>query len=96
MSDNAVAAVLCELESVRGWQEEFYRDLHAHPELSHHEHRTAALVASPDGTGGSLQIEQDARIYLANMDQATELTFDLAAGRHADPALRHLRIVSFR
>jgi amidohydrolase len=33
------------LERVRGWQEEFYRDLHAHPELSHQETRTAAKVA---------------------------------------------------
>jgi hippurate hydrolase len=30
---------------VRGWQEDFYRDLHAHPELSHQETRTAAKVA---------------------------------------------------
>ena len=28
-----------------GWQEEVYRDLHAHPELPHEEHRTASLVA---------------------------------------------------
>jgi metal-dependent amidase/aminoacylase/carboxypeptidase family protein len=46
MSDDAVTAVLAGLESVRGWQEELYRDLHAHPELSHREHRTAAAVAS--------------------------------------------------
>ena len=36
--------VLERLEDVRGWQEELYRDLHAHPELSHQEHRTAANV----------------------------------------------------
>src|SRR3954462_7222869 len=46
MSDDASAAVLAGLESVRGWQEELYRDLHAYPELSHQEHRTAAAVAS--------------------------------------------------
>jgi hippurate hydrolase len=34
------------LESVRGWQEELYRNLHAHPELPHQEHRTAATVAA--------------------------------------------------
>jgi hippurate hydrolase len=34
------------VERVRGWQEELYRNVHAHPELSHHEHRTAALVAA--------------------------------------------------
>src|SRR5256885_3669579 len=36
------------------------------------------LVASPDGADGSLKIEQDARIYLANMKSSTQLTFDLA------------------
>ncbi|MGN6612801.1 MAG: amidohydrolase [Angustibacter sp.] len=34
------------LPQVRAWQEELYRDLHAHPELSHHEHRTAAAVVA--------------------------------------------------
>ena len=37
--------VLAGLDRVRGWQEEFYRDLHRHPELSHQEQRTAAAVA---------------------------------------------------
>src|SRR4051794_8261618 len=37
--------VLQRLGDVRGWQEDFYRDLHAHPELSHRETRTAAKVA---------------------------------------------------
>lgn len=37
--------VLAGVERVRGWQEDFYRDVHAHPELSHQEHRTAALVS---------------------------------------------------
>src|SRR5262245_46185330 len=41
------------------------------------------LVASPVGTEDSLKIEQDARIYLANIDPSTELAFDLAPGRHA-------------
>ncbi len=40
-----VAAVLDRLPGVRGWQEDFYRDLHAHPELSHQESATAAKVA---------------------------------------------------
>ena len=40
-----VAAVLEQLPGVRGWQEDFYRDLHAHPELSHQESATAAKVA---------------------------------------------------
>src|SRR6478609_398940 len=45
VSPFATSAVLAGLEMVRGWQEEFYRDLHAHPELSHQERRTAANVA---------------------------------------------------
>ncbi|HEX5510314.1 MAG TPA: M20 family metallopeptidase [Actinomycetales bacterium] len=37
--------VMRHLGGVRGWQEDFYRDLHAHPELSHQETRTAGNVA---------------------------------------------------
>ncbi|MBY6438504.1 amidohydrolase [Rhodococcus kroppenstedtii] len=33
------------LDDVRAWQEDFYRDLHAHPELSGQETRTAGRVA---------------------------------------------------
>jgi amidohydrolase len=39
------ARVLRGLDNVRPWQEEFYRHLHQHPELSHQEHGTAAAVA---------------------------------------------------
>jgi amidohydrolase len=39
------AAVLAGLDDVRVAQEEVYRSLHRHPELSHQEHRTAAVVA---------------------------------------------------
>lgn len=46
MSDHTVDAVLGGLDSVRAWQQDFYRDLHAHPELSHQEHRTAGRVAT--------------------------------------------------
>jgi len=42
---NAVAAVMAAADQVRSWQEDLYRDLHSHPELSHQEHRTAGLVA---------------------------------------------------
>ena len=45
MSSSSTATVLAGLDGVRDWQEELYRDLHAHPELSHQEHRTAALAA---------------------------------------------------
>lgn len=40
-----VDSVLAGLEGLRGWQEEFYRDLHQHPELSNQERRTAGRVA---------------------------------------------------
>jgi hippurate hydrolase len=36
--------VLAGLPTVRRWQEDFYRDLHSHPELSHQERRTASRV----------------------------------------------------
>lgn len=59
---SAAAAVLQRLPGIRSWQEDLYRDLHQHPELSHHEHRTAQLVADRlraagfevhDGVGGT-------------------------------------------
>jgi hippurate hydrolase len=40
-----VSAVLAGLEELRVEQEEFYRNLHQHPELSHQERQTAAAVA---------------------------------------------------
>ncbi|HET8615877.1 MAG TPA: amidohydrolase [Actinomycetales bacterium] len=42
---SSAASVLQGLDDVRGWQEDVYRDLHAHPELSHAETRTAGVVA---------------------------------------------------
>jgi hippurate hydrolase len=46
MTTDAIArSVLDSLDRTRPWQEELYRDVHAHPELSHQEHRTAGLVA---------------------------------------------------
>jgi amidohydrolase len=42
---SAAARVLSGLEKTRPWQEDFYRHLHQHPELSHQEHNTAAEVA---------------------------------------------------
>ncbi len=41
------------------------------------------LVASPDGRDGSLAIRQDARVYLADLGRGTEVTHELAPGRHA-------------
>ncbi len=45
-------AVLDGLAAVRPWQEELYRHLHRHPELSHHETATAARVAERLRTAG--------------------------------------------
>src|SRR3954469_20375964 len=44
-SESAAPLVLAGLEKSRSWQEELYREGHQHPELSHHENRTAGLVA---------------------------------------------------
>src|SRR3954462_4899882 len=40
-----VSAVLARLDAVRPWQEQLYRDVHQHPELSHQQSRPAGLVA---------------------------------------------------
>src|SRR5690348_12191884 len=45
MTDSPAVAVLAGLSAIRGSVEEFYRDLHQHPELSHAEHRTGSRVA---------------------------------------------------
>ena len=45
-SSTAVAALLGGLSTIRDGQEDFYRDLHAHPELLHQEYETAAKVAA--------------------------------------------------
>jgi amidohydrolase len=42
---SVAASVLSGLDATRAWQEDFYKDLHAHPELSHQEHETARKVA---------------------------------------------------
>jgi amidohydrolase len=44
-TDSAADSVLGGLDETRSWQEEFYRHLHQHPELSHQEHDTAVEVA---------------------------------------------------
>jgi amidohydrolase len=51
-SDSAVSSVLAGLQNSRSWQEELYRDVHQHPELSHQETRTAGLVAARLGSAG--------------------------------------------
>jgi redox-sensitive bicupin YhaK (pirin superfamily) len=39
------------------------------------------LVASPDGTGASLKIEQDSRIFLATLNEGRELSHEFSPGR---------------
>ena len=39
------------------------------------------LVASPDGADGSLTIQQDARLYLADLDAGRELAYPVGEGR---------------
>ena len=41
------------------------------------------LVASPDASDGSLMVHQDARIYLAKLDDGKQITHEVKAGRHA-------------
>ena len=42
---SSIDDILAGYESLRAGQEALYKDLHQHPELSHHEHRTARRVA---------------------------------------------------
>lgn len=50
--ESPAALVLAGLDQVRTWQEDFYRNLHQHPELSHQERRTAGDVAARLREGG--------------------------------------------
>lgn len=45
MTTDSAVAILTGLDGLRGSIEDFYRDLHRNPELSHAEHRTGARVA---------------------------------------------------
>jgi quercetin 2,3-dioxygenase len=49
----------------------------------HEQHNALRLVASPDAADGSLTIHQDARIYLATLEQAASLQHQLSPRRHA-------------
>lgn len=46
-------------------------------------HNQLRLVASPDAAQDSLLIHQDARIFLASLDEGREVTHPLSFGRHA-------------
>ena len=43
---SSINEVLAGLQAVSAWQERVYKDIHAHPELSFQETKTAALVAA--------------------------------------------------
>jgi len=58
MTAEQVTSVLAGLGAVRPWQEDFYRDLHSHPELSHQETRTAANVVAQLRQAGCVVHEQ--------------------------------------
>ena len=51
------------------------------PELERH--NRLRLVASQDAADGSLRIHQDARIYLANLDEGHSVNHSMLSGRHA-------------
>jgi len=44
-STKAARTILSAQDSLRDWQESLYKDFHRNPELSHHEERTAGIVA---------------------------------------------------
>src|ERR1041385_6640330 len=46
MSETSIAEVMNGLHETSTWQESVYKDIHAHPELSFQETKTAALAAS--------------------------------------------------
>jgi redox-sensitive bicupin YhaK (pirin superfamily) len=46
-------------------------------------HNRLCLVASRDAADGSLLIHQDARIFLATLEDSAQLSHELAASRHA-------------
>ena len=57
------------------YQQEDFRNSLAANELT--------LVASPDGSEGSLRINQDAKIYLAKLEHGEQVTYPISKGRHA-------------
>jgi amidohydrolase len=74
---SSVQEILADYDGLQAGQEDFYRDLHQHPELSHQEHRTAQRVAGQlqdcgctvqDGIGGTGMVG-----VLANGDGPTVL-----------------------
>lgn len=72
---STVDQVLSGLDGAQPWQEEVYKDLHAHPELSMQEERTASLVADRLTTWGYdvQRIGGDVVGVLANGDGPTVL-----------------------
>src|SRR3954465_3538391 len=58
---SSIAEVLAGLRETSAWQEDTYKDIHANPELSFHETKTAALVASKMKEFGYEVLEQVGR-----------------------------------
>ena len=57
-----------------------YEEKHFGPESKHNHLR---LIASPDGSDGSVTIHQDARVYASLLDGGAQLTHALQPGRRA-------------
>ena len=45
-------------------------------------HNRLRIVASPDGTDGSIRINQDASLFAINLDAGSEVSHEVAPGRH--------------
>ena len=60
-----VDEILAGYDNLRPGQEDFYRDLHRHPELSHEEHETARRVHEGIGDTGVVGVLANMRSYSA-------------------------------
>jgi redox-sensitive bicupin YhaK (pirin superfamily) len=49
----------------------------------HEQHNTLHQIASPDGADGSLEIQQDARVFAGMLDAGTSIERTIAPGRQA-------------
>jgi hypothetical protein len=83
---SSVTDVLHGLPSISAWQERVYKDLHAHPELSFHETRTAALAAAKLKELGYEVLEQIGRtgvvgVFRNGMGQTVLARADMDASR---------------
>ncbi len=61
--------------SAPGYEQKFFADEEKRGRLR--------LIASPDGSYGSVTVQQDARLYAALLDEGAEVRHELPVGRHA-------------